>query len=120
MGLGILAGEVEEVEEDGKRIRRWVGTAKRVLTTVSGDTLVKFRDQTRETLTMSGIMEPIEKKLAKAASNAKKVEAGKTVKPEDIEAATLTDADREVLALDARLRELGCYRTSEVARIVTY
>lgn len=120
MALGLLAGDVEEVEEGGRRFKRWTGTAKKFLTTTSGDVLVRFRDQRRETLTMKAVMEPIEKKLAKAASNAKKVEAGKTVKPEDIEAATLTDADREVLALEAKLRALGCYRTSEAARIVTY
>jgi hypothetical protein len=119
-GLGILAGDVVEgIDDEGLPIVR--KTMNRILSDSEGIELARFRDSPgRETLSLSIKLADIEKKVKARAALDKKIMQGKTVSESDIAAVAETDADREVLAIDAKLRELGAYKTSEAYRVVTY
>lgn len=120
MGLGILAGDVEEVEEDGKKIQRWTGTARKVLATMTGDTLATFRDGTKDTLTLSDLLGEVERKKKAGLALDKKAAKGKDVSNEEWDALELTPQEVEAVELDARLRALGAYKTSAPFRVVNY
>jgi len=122
MGLGILAGDVKEVVEDKDGVKTTVikKTMNRVLNDSEGKTLAKFRDQTKDSLSLSEPLALIEQKKKSRASLEKKMAAGKAVDPADLAAVAETDEDRRVMALDAELRALGAYKTSKPYRVVDY
>jgi predicted phage-related endonuclease len=92
MGLGILAGDTKA--EDGT-VKR---TMNRVLNDSEGKKLATFRDQTKDSISLP--MADIRKKQAKSVE--------------------LTENEKRVVAVDAELRALGCYKTSDPYRVVTY
>ncbi len=114
MALGILAGDVVE---EGGTVRR---TMNRVLNDSAGETIATFRDQTKDTLTLSDLLGPIAKKQAKRATLEKKLAEGKEVDPAKWEESTLSAQEERVLALDAELRALGAYKSSDPFRVVNY
>lgn len=114
MALGILVGD--QKTEDGKIVR----TMNRVLNASDGSTLAKFRDQTKDSLSLSAWLDEAEKKSKKYAAMMTKVAAGKEFSEDDWSAVKLTMDEAQALRLDAELRALGAYKTSEPFRVVTY
>ena len=114
MGLGILAGDTKA--EDGTVIR----TMNRVLNDSEGRKLATFRDQTKDSLSLGEWLTSATAKQKKRAAIEKKVAEGKQIDPKDWEAAMLTEDEAKAVKLDAELRALGAYKTSEPYRVVTY
>lgn len=114
MALGILAGDVRQ--EDGT-IKR---TMNRVLNDSNGETLATFRDQTKDSLSLSPWLTEIEKKRSKRATQEKRLAEGKPVDPKKWEESTLSEEEERILKLEADLRALGAYKTSEPFRVVNY
>ncbi len=114
MALGILAGDV--VEEDGT-VRR---TMNRVLNDSAGETIATFRDQTKDSLSLSEWLTEVERKSKAVTALNKKEAKGKTVTPEEWEACQLTANEKEAVDLDVRLRALGAYKSSAPFRVVNY
>lgn len=112
MGLGILAGDTRG--EDGKIVR----TMNKVLNDSSGQVIATFNEQTRDSISLP--LAEVLKKRAKRDSIMKKLADGKKVSEAEIEAAKMTPEDLRVMAVDAELRALGAYKTSEPFRVVNY
>lgn len=125
MGLGILAGDVktEEVDEDGKPVTIIKRTMNRVLNDSEGKQLATFRDQTKDSLSLSVWLTSAEKKRKVIAAAEKKHASGKLTDAELVaiqEANELTEAEIEATTLEPKLRALGAYKTSEPFRVVNY
>lgn len=116
-GLGILAGD--QRTEDGKLVR----SMNTVLAASDGEPLAKFRDQTKDTLTLTTWLDSAKAKEKKLAAAKKKWEADKLKLSEYqpiVDECHLTEYEVHALKLDAELRALGAYKTSEPFRVVTY
>lgn len=117
MALGILAGDTRS--ENGEIIR----TMNRVLNDSSGNKLATFRDQTKDSLSLSEWLNSAEKKKKACDAAQKKFDAGK-ITAEECEKIQESNewTDQEIMAMEVepKLRKLGAYKTSEVFRVVSY